>query len=117
VKLDAINPGKWFGDQFAKMLGAEKTLVQKSRLFRPRRRRQRRRPPPDQELHRPRRGMRAPAREWRDRRTTKTSGGILRAIEFPRIKGGKPFDPATPWFGELLAGIGQPQGATVHVQH
>src|SRR5208282_1480234 len=30
VKLDAINPGKWFGDQFGKMVGAEKVLVQKS---------------------------------------------------------------------------------------
>jgi pyrophosphate--fructose-6-phosphate 1-phosphotransferase len=35
-------------------------------------------------------------------------GGVLRAIEFPRIKGGKPFNVDTPWFAELLAGIGQP---------
>jgi len=33
VKLDAVNPGKWFGDQFAKMLGTEKVLVQKSGYF------------------------------------------------------------------------------------
>ena len=33
VKLDAVNPGKWFGDQFATMLGAEKVLVQKSGYF------------------------------------------------------------------------------------
>ena len=26
VKLDAVNPGKWFGEQFAEMLGAEKVL-------------------------------------------------------------------------------------------
>ena len=116
VKLDAINPGKWFGDQFAKMLGAEKTLVQKSGYF-----------------------ARAAAANADDLRLIKSCtdlavecalrresgvighdedrGGILRAIEFPRIKGGKPFDPATPWFGELLASIGQPQGAKVHVQH
>ncbi len=116
VKLDAINPGKWFGDQFAKMLGAEKTLVQKSGYF-----------------------ARAAAANADDLRLIKSctdlavecalrresgvighdedQGGILRAIEFPRIKGGKPFDPATPWFGELLAGIGQPKGATVHVKH
>ncbi len=36
--------------------------------------------------------------------------GRLRAIEFPRIRGGKPFDPATPWFADLLDGIGQPRG-------
>lgn len=42
-------------------------------------------------------------------------GGVLHAIEFPRIKGGKPFDAATPWFGKLLAEIGQARGATVEV--
>ena len=35
-------------------------------------------------------------------------GDELRAIEFDRIKGGKPFDITVPWYGELLAGIGQP---------
>ena len=44
-------------------------------------------------------------------------GGVLRAIEFPRIKGGKPFDSGTPWFGELLQAIGQPRGAAVAVKH
>ena len=33
VLLDAVNPGKWFGAQFAKKLGAEKVLVQKSGYF------------------------------------------------------------------------------------
>jgi diphosphate-dependent phosphofructokinase len=33
--------------------------------------------------------------------------GRLRAIEFERIKGGKPFDIDEPWFGEMLAEIGQ----------
>jgi pyrophosphate--fructose-6-phosphate 1-phosphotransferase len=32
----------------------------------------------------------------------------LRAIEFERIKGGKPFDITQEWFGSLLKGIGQP---------
>ena len=35
-------------------------------------------------------------------------GDELRAIEFSRIKGGKPFDIDQPWFADLLAGIGQP---------
>ena len=30
VKLDKVNPGQWFGKQFAKQIGAEKVLVQKS---------------------------------------------------------------------------------------
>jgi pyrophosphate--fructose-6-phosphate 1-phosphotransferase len=107
VKLDAVNPGKWFGEQFAGMIGAEKTLVQKSGYF-----------------------ARAAAANVEDLRLIKSCsdlavecalrresgvighdedrGGVLRAIEFPRIKGGKPFNVDTPWFAELLAGIGQP---------
>ena len=34
-------------------------------------------------------------------------GDELRAIEFPRIKGGKAFDTSTEWFTELLADLGQ----------
>jgi pyrophosphate--fructose-6-phosphate 1-phosphotransferase len=35
-------------------------------------------------------------------------GDVLRAIEFARIKGGKPFDVQTPWFQQLLRALGQP---------
>src|SRR5690606_27434812 len=106
VKLDAVNPGKWFGQQFAQMLGAEKVLVQKSGYF-----------------------ARAAAANAADLDLIKScvdhavdcalrreggvighdedQGGVLRAIEFPRIKGGKPCAPETPWFGALLEGIGQ----------
>ncbi|HYP16514.1 MAG TPA: pyrophosphate--fructose-6-phosphate 1-phosphotransferase [Opitutus sp.] len=116
VKLDAVNPGKWFGDQFAKMLGAEKVLVQKSGYF-----------------------ARAAAANAEDLRLIKSCvdlavecalrresgvighdeerGNVLRAIEFPRIKGGKPFDTEAPWFGALLQSIGQPKGSVVHVKH
>lgn len=116
IKLDAVNPGKWFGEQFAKALGAEKVLVQKSGYF-----------------------ARAAAANVDDLRLIKSCtdlavecalrresgvighdedrGGVLRAIEFTRIKGGKPFDIDTPWFGELLAAIGQPKGAKVQTPH
>ena len=112
VKLDAVNPGKWFGEQFARMLDAEKVLVQKSGYF-----------------------SRAAPANVADIRLIKSctdlavdcavarQGGvighdedqrnILRAIEFPRIAGGKPFNIGTPWFGELLAAIGQPKGRNV----
>ena len=112
VKLDAVNPGKWFGEQFAKMLGAEKVLVQKSGYF----------------------ARAAPANK-EDIRLIKSctdlavdcavvgeSGvighdeddrNILRAIEFPRIAGGKPFNIDTPWFEELLDSIGQAKGANI----
>ncbi|HTB62877.1 MAG TPA: pyrophosphate--fructose-6-phosphate 1-phosphotransferase [Opitutales bacterium] len=110
VKLDAVNPGAWFGKQFAAMLGAEKTLVQKSGYF-----------------------ARASAANAEDLALIKAcadlavqcaldgisgvvgqdedSGGMLRAIEFNRIKGGKPFNLSTPWFKDLLAAIGQPASA------
>lgn len=106
VKLDAVNPGKYFGEKFAEALGAEKVLVQKSGYF-----------------------ARAAAANSEDLRLIKScvdlavecafkrEGGvighdedqnnILRAIEFERIKGGKPFDAETGWFKDLLAGIGQ----------
>ena len=36
------------------------------------------------------------------------AGDELRAVEFARIKGGKPFDIDLPWYRDLLADIGQP---------
>ena len=116
VKLDAVNPGKWFGDQFAQMIGAEKTLVQKSGYF-----------------------ARAAAANVEDIRLIKScadlavecalrresgvighdddQGFVLRAIEFSRIKGGKPFDLNISWFNQTLAEIGQVKGAKVEVGH
>ena len=41
----------------------------------------------------------------------------LRAIEFPRIAGGKPFNIDEAWFDDLLASIGQTKGAKVEVAH
>jgi pyrophosphate--fructose-6-phosphate 1-phosphotransferase len=91
VKLDKINPGQWFAKQFAEKLGAEKTMVQKSGYF-----------------------SRSAAANAEDLALIKQCtdlaveaalagepgvighdeerGDELRAIEFPRIKGGKPFD-------------------------
>ena len=107
VKLDAVNPGKWFGDQFAKMIGAEKTLVQKSGYFA-------RAAAANAADLRLIQGCTDLAVECALRRESgvighdEDRGGVLRAIEFGRIKGGKPFDPQTPWFAELLQQIGQP---------
>lgn len=116
IKLDAVNPGKWFGEQFAEMVGAEKTLIQKSGYF-----------------------ARAAASNVDDMRLIKScadlavecalrgesgvighdedNGNILRAIEFPRIKGGKPFDIDTDWFEKMLKEIGQTKGDRVEVSH
>ena len=109
VKIDLINPGKWFADQFAPMIGAGKVLVQKSGYF-----------------------ARSAAANERDIALIKEcvdvavasaqagvpglvgndeeQGNTLRAIEFPRIKGAKPFDTDQNWFTNLLTDIGQPKG-------
>jgi len=107
VQLDKVNPGAWFGRQFATRLGAEKVMVQKSGYF-----------------------SRSAAANAEDLSLIKSctdfavdcalrhEGGVvghdedhegqLRAIEFDRIKGGKRFDPTTAWFTDLLGDIGQP---------
>ncbi|WP_152363864.1 pyrophosphate--fructose-6-phosphate 1-phosphotransferase [Microlunatus speluncae] len=115
VRIDMINPGAWFADKFAERIGAEKVMVQKSGYF-----------------------SRSAAANDRDLDLIKSmtdlavdsalrgepgvighdeeQGDELRAIEFTRIKGGKPFDITQPWFGDLLAGIGQgaPVAAAAH---
>lgn len=113
VKLDLINPGKWFADQFGPMIGAGKVLVQKSGYF-----------------------SRSAAANERDLALIhecvvkgveaaragvsglighdEERGGELRAVEFPRVRGAKPFDTSAPWFEQLLADIGQPKGTAAH---
>ena len=107
IKLDAVNAGEWFASQFGKRIGAEKTLVQKSGYF-----------------------ARSSAPNGEDLRLIgemadlavesglagrsgvighdEENGGTLALIDFARIKGGRHFDLATPWFQELLTAIGQP---------
>ncbi|PKQ25767.1 MAG: pyrophosphate--fructose-6-phosphate 1-phosphotransferase [Actinobacteria bacterium HGW-Actinobacteria-4] len=106
VKLDTINPGAWFAKQFAERIGAEKVMVQKSGYF-----------------------SRSAAANADDLRLIQSmtdlavdcalkgeagvighdddDNGRLKAIAFPRIAGGKPFDTSTPWFTEMLSDIGQ----------
>lgn len=106
VKLDTINPGQWFAKQFAEKIGAEKVMVQKSGYF-----------------------SRSAAANAEDLRLIKSmtdlavqcaledtsgvighdeeNGNVLRAIEFPRIAGGKAFDITQEWFTEMMAEIGQ----------
>ncbi|MEO7423524.1 MAG: pyrophosphate--fructose-6-phosphate 1-phosphotransferase [Ornithinibacter sp.] len=106
VQLDKVNPGAWFAKQFAELLGAEKTMVQKSGYF------SRSAAANDRDL--------ALIRECTDLAVDcalrgesgvighdEERGGELRAIEFPRIAGGKAFDTGTPWFAALLESIGQ----------
>jgi pyrophosphate--fructose-6-phosphate 1-phosphotransferase len=116
AKLDAVNPGQWYADKFKSVLNAEKVLVQKSGYY-----------------------SRAAAANAEDLRLIKSctdlavdcarrgesgvighdeeQNDVLRAIEFPRIAGGKPFDVEQPWFTDLLKSIGQPKTATLEVSH
>jgi diphosphate-dependent phosphofructokinase len=116
VKLDAVNVGQWFSKQFAKLLGAEKTLVQKSGYFA----RSAAANPDDLRLIQ---SMVDHAVECGLRGESGVIGhdedhdGRLRAIEFPRIKGGKPFDIDQPWFDQLLRDIHQPKGKRLAVEH
>jgi pyrophosphate--fructose-6-phosphate 1-phosphotransferase len=107
VSLAKINPGEYFAKNLSKAINAEKTIVQKSGYF----------------------ARSAAANEF-DRKLisdcaevgVKTAiegisgcmgqdedkeGMPVRAIEFERIKGGKPFDISESWFQEMLSAIGQ----------
>ncbi len=106
VQLDKVNPGAWFGQQFASALGAEKVLVQKSGYF------ARSAPANEADLELIRacttyavdaalRGESGVVGEDEER------GDELRVIEFDRIAGGKPFDTSVPWFAQLLRELGQ----------
>lgn len=105
VKLDAVNPGAWFSKQFADKLGAEKVLVQKSGYF------SRSAAANDLDLELIERccavavqsgvaGISGCIGEDQER------GDELRAIEFPRVKGARPFDISVNWFSELMTEIG-----------
>ena len=106
-KLDLINPGRWFAEHFKEDLGAEKVMVQKSGYF-----------------------SRASAARTEDLRLIKSmtdyavecamrgesglvghdeeDGGKLKAINFTRVAGHKPFNMFVPWFEEVMEHIGQP---------
>lgn len=116
VKLDLINPGKWFAEQFTKSLKADKNLVQKSGY------RARSHPANTEDLRL--------IKSCTDRAVEcalKNESGlighdeernnILRAIEFPRIKGGKPLNMNQPWVKELFAEIKQPLGELADSHH
>ena len=112
VKIDRINPGAWFAAQFAPMIGAEKVLVQKSGYY----------------------ARSAPANE-RDQQLIHDCATVavdaalngisglvgmdenadnnIRACEFERVAGAKPFDTNQKWFDELLSDLKQPKGKSV----
>jgi diphosphate-dependent phosphofructokinase len=116
VKLDTVNPGAWFAKQFAAKIRAEKVMVQKSGYFG-------RSAPANAEDLRLIKSCTDLAVECAQRRESgvighdEERGNVLRAIEFERIAGGKPFDIGLSWFQDLLQQIGQPARKAVAVSH
>lgn len=112
VKLDKVNVGDWFSKRLSKLVGAERTLVQKSGYFA-------RSAAANAEDRRLIRDMAELAVECGLRGESgltghdEDQGGALRAIELSRIKGGKPFDVGADWFRALLEGIGQSMGERI----
>ena len=106
VKLDKVNVGEWFGREYGKRLKAGKVLVQKSGYYA----RSAAANAEDLALIREMANLAAgcgPEGVSGVIGHDEERGGDLRAIEFERIKGGKHFDLATPWFVEMLGDIGQ----------
>mmetsp|Transcript_48499 Transcript_48499/g.120214 ORF Transcript_48499/g.120214 Transcript_48499/m.120214 type:complete len:423 (-) Transcript_48499:393-1661(-) len=106
VKLDLINPGKYFADSFSALIGAEKVLVQKSGYF------ARAAPANDEDIL-----LIQQTVELAVQQACKREGGVcamdedngnkMSCIDFKRIKGSKPFNYKCEWFQKLLAEIGQ----------
>jgi pyrophosphate--fructose-6-phosphate 1-phosphotransferase len=103
------NPGQWFGKQFAKRIGAEKVLVQKSGYF------ARSAPSNTADIAL----IQKSAKIAVSSALAGTQGVVgydedcdhtMRAIEFDRIKGGKPFDAKCDWYQAMLRDIGQVSG-------
>ncbi|KAA3512382.1 pyrophosphate--fructose-6-phosphate 1-phosphotransferase [Agrobacterium rosae] len=110
VKIDTINVGGWFQKQFASLIGAERTMVQKSGYY------ARSAPANGQDLRLIQSMVDLAVESALNKISGVTGhdedqGGKLRTIEFPRIKGGKHFELSTPWFGEVMDHIGQPYKA------
>jgi pyrophosphate--fructose-6-phosphate 1-phosphotransferase len=106
VKLDKVNVGAWFEDKIGKAIGAERVLIQKSGYFA-------RSAPANGEDLRLIKGMVdhavVSALEGVPGVVGHDEGheGRLRTIEFPRIAGGKHFDPQVNWFKDCLRKCGQ----------
>jgi len=106
VRLDEINPGAWFGQQFAAKLKAEKVLVQKSGYF------ARSAAPGARDLE-----MIFETADYAVLNALQGQSGVigldeendeqLACIDFSRIKCGKPFEIGQAWFQNLLREIEQ----------
>ena len=105
VRIDEINPGKWFSKIFKKKLSADKVLVQKSGYF------ARSSKPNKEDLQL----IKNSAILAVDSAIQNKNGVVgitedsqkMELINFKDIKGGKPFDHKSDWFIKLLNDINQ----------
>jgi pyrophosphate--fructose-6-phosphate 1-phosphotransferase len=116
ARIDKLNPGQWFAKQLQGKLKAEKVLVQKSGYF------ARSAAPNAKDLELIKQSAVVAAKAALENVSgvaglDEDKGGEMTVIDFPRIKGGKPFDIDSPWFGELLAEIGQPKAEKATMTH
>ena len=110
VKIDKINPGAVVRQALCRHGGRRKNPGAKVRLLRALGQGQQGRPGTDQEdVHGSGEERLAGVRGVIGHDEEK-KGKPMRAIEFPRIKGGKNFDTTQKWFDALLKDIGQPMG-------
>ena len=107
-RLDKVNVGQWFAKRFGELLGAEKTQVFKSGYY------ARSAAPCKKDLQL----IQACAAKAVECALAGVGGVVgkdednhneLRACEFERIKGGKPFNVRNSRFRKLLSAIGQPR--------
>ncbi len=107
IRLERINPGAWFAKQFAEMLDAEKSPVQKSGYYS----RSAAANAYDLDLIHSMTDLAVDSAlrgESGVIGNDEENGDVLTAIAFDRIKGGKPFDIGQDWYLDMLSAIGQP---------
>ncbi len=106
VRLDDINPGQWFANQFSEALGADKTLIQKSGYF------ARSAKPGSRDLDLIKKSAFMAAKFALQGKSglvglDENNNGELGLIDLQLIEGGKEFDTGQSWFSNMLKEIGQ----------
>tara|TARA_B100001250_G_scaffold63947_1_gene50397 strand:- start:1194 stop:2384 length:1191 start_codon:yes stop_codon:yes gene_type:complete len=104
VRLDDLNPGKWFAKQLEKRLSANKVLVQKSGYF-----------GRSSKANQADLNLIFDVAEHAVQSALKGKNGVvgwdednnncLSCIDFSRIKGGKPFDTTLKWYKDMIQEI------------